>query len=164
MNNKHLSWIKEINNNFIIASRAYFLQCLVKHLSKHSTWFHCLIQHDCWTLQVTLNSNPTWICAIIFAKPIEVCHLRTSQLSSTILVLTVAISVYLSDADEFFTYSTFTMVWYSIQQSMLDNRRVTNHRGTSLTLLGRLALVVTISVDLAMPICSLTSPTLTKTW
>ena len=26
MNNKHLSWIKEINNNFIIASRAYFLQ------------------------------------------------------------------------------------------------------------------------------------------
>ena len=27
MNNKHLSWYKEINNNFIIASRAYFLQC-----------------------------------------------------------------------------------------------------------------------------------------
>ena len=26
MNNKHLSWIKEINNNFIIAPRAYFLQ------------------------------------------------------------------------------------------------------------------------------------------
>ena len=26
MNNKHLSWNKEINNNFIIASRAYFLQ------------------------------------------------------------------------------------------------------------------------------------------
>ena len=26
MNNKHLSWYKEINNNFIIASRAYFLQ------------------------------------------------------------------------------------------------------------------------------------------
>src|SRR5215216_7391229 len=26
MNNKHLSSIKEINNNFIIASRAYFLQ------------------------------------------------------------------------------------------------------------------------------------------
>src|SRR5215216_2980984 len=26
MNNKHLSCIKEINNNFIIASRAYFLQ------------------------------------------------------------------------------------------------------------------------------------------
>ena len=25
MNNKHLSWNKEINNNFIIASRAYFL-------------------------------------------------------------------------------------------------------------------------------------------
>ena len=25
MNNKHLSWYKEINNNFIIASRAYFL-------------------------------------------------------------------------------------------------------------------------------------------
>ena len=24
MNNKHLSWYKEINNNFIIASRAYF--------------------------------------------------------------------------------------------------------------------------------------------
>ena len=28
MNNKHLSWNKEINNNFIIASRAYFLQVL----------------------------------------------------------------------------------------------------------------------------------------
>ena len=28
MNNKHLSWYKEINNNFIIASRAYFLQSL----------------------------------------------------------------------------------------------------------------------------------------
>ena len=27
MNNKHLSWYKEININFIIASRAYFLQC-----------------------------------------------------------------------------------------------------------------------------------------
>ena len=26
MNNKHLSWYKEVNNNFIIASRAYFLQ------------------------------------------------------------------------------------------------------------------------------------------
>ena len=26
MNNKHLPWNKEINNNFIIASRAYFLQ------------------------------------------------------------------------------------------------------------------------------------------
>ena len=26
MNNKHLSWYKEINNNFIIASRAYFLK------------------------------------------------------------------------------------------------------------------------------------------
>ena len=26
MNNKHLSWYEEINNNFIIASRAYFLQ------------------------------------------------------------------------------------------------------------------------------------------
>ena len=26
MNNKHLSWNKKINNNFIIASRAYFLQ------------------------------------------------------------------------------------------------------------------------------------------
>ena len=26
MNNKHLSWNKEINNKFIIASRAYFLQ------------------------------------------------------------------------------------------------------------------------------------------
>ena len=25
MNNKHLSWNKEINNKFIIASRAYFL-------------------------------------------------------------------------------------------------------------------------------------------
>ena len=25
MNNKHFSWNKEINNNFIIASRAYFL-------------------------------------------------------------------------------------------------------------------------------------------
>ena len=27
MNNKHLSWNEEINNNFIIASREYFLQC-----------------------------------------------------------------------------------------------------------------------------------------
>ena len=26
MNNKHLSWYEEINNNFIIASRAYFHQ------------------------------------------------------------------------------------------------------------------------------------------
>ena len=26
MKNKHLSWYKEINNNFIIASRAYFFQ------------------------------------------------------------------------------------------------------------------------------------------
>ena len=26
MNNKHLSWYKEISNNFIISSRAYFLQ------------------------------------------------------------------------------------------------------------------------------------------
>ena len=30
MNNKHLSWYKEINNNFILASRAYFLH--VQHL------------------------------------------------------------------------------------------------------------------------------------
>ena len=28
MNNKHLSWYKEINSNFIIASRAYFLQIM----------------------------------------------------------------------------------------------------------------------------------------
>ena len=32
MNNKHLSWNKEINYNFIIASRAYFLQRV--HVSK----------------------------------------------------------------------------------------------------------------------------------
>ena len=30
MNNKHLSWYKDINNNFIIASRAYFLQNLTQ--------------------------------------------------------------------------------------------------------------------------------------
>ena len=29
MNNKHLSWNKEINNNFIIASIAYSLQIIV---------------------------------------------------------------------------------------------------------------------------------------
>ena len=34
MNNKHLSWNKEINNNFIIASRAYFLQYLDKVFKK----------------------------------------------------------------------------------------------------------------------------------
>ena len=31
MNNKNLSWYKEINNNFIITSRAYFLQLLTRH-------------------------------------------------------------------------------------------------------------------------------------
>ena len=28
MNNKHLSWYKEINNNFIIDSREYFFQTM----------------------------------------------------------------------------------------------------------------------------------------
>src|SRR3989337_2562389 len=40
MNNKHLSYNKEVNNNFIIASRAYFLQsptCTrVNNLDLHS--------------------------------------------------------------------------------------------------------------------------------
>ena len=34
MNNKHLSWYEEISNNFIIASRAYFLQMAVKDQEK----------------------------------------------------------------------------------------------------------------------------------
>src|SRR3954462_913678 len=43
MNNKHLSLNKEINNNFIIASRAYFLQ---NHLWK-----------DCYIMQEFKSSN-----------------------------------------------------------------------------------------------------------
>ena len=34
MNNKHLSWYKEINNNFIIASRAYFLHVYLRSEGK----------------------------------------------------------------------------------------------------------------------------------
>ena len=34
MNNKHLSWNKEINNSFIIASRAYFLQLEQENLHR----------------------------------------------------------------------------------------------------------------------------------
>ena len=46
MNNKHLSWYKEINNNFIIASRAYFLH---QHDPKGFTWHFIetkAIKHD----------------------------------------------------------------------------------------------------------------------
>ena len=37
MNNKHLSWYEEINNNFIIASRAYFLHKATKKTGKKKT-------------------------------------------------------------------------------------------------------------------------------
>ena len=38
MNNKHLSWNKEINNNFIIASRAYFLQISAYRQGAREAW------------------------------------------------------------------------------------------------------------------------------
>ena len=38
MNNKHLSWNKVINNNFIIASRAYFLQSEMGSLYENKVW------------------------------------------------------------------------------------------------------------------------------
>ena len=52
MNNKHLSWYKEINNNFIIASRAYFLQsptCTrVNNLVHIAIWFNINIHICIW--------------------------------------------------------------------------------------------------------------------
>ena len=49
MNNKYLSWNKEINNNFIIASRAYFLQsptCTgVNNLVHIVMWFNSNSSH-----------------------------------------------------------------------------------------------------------------------
>ena len=35
MNNKHLSWYKEINNNFIIASRAYLFHTIIAENSEN---------------------------------------------------------------------------------------------------------------------------------
>ena len=57
MNNKHLSWYKEINNNFIIASRAYFLQQELmrgaqpergKQQGKHTTHRHGMMHNQAW--------------------------------------------------------------------------------------------------------------------
>ena len=52
MNNKHSSWYKEINNNFIIASRAYFLQsptCTrVNNLVHIAMWFNTNIHICIW--------------------------------------------------------------------------------------------------------------------
>ena len=52
MNNKHLSWNNEINNNFIIASRAYFLQsptCTrVNNLVHIAVWFNTNIHIVVW--------------------------------------------------------------------------------------------------------------------
>ena len=52
MNNKHLSWNKEINNNFIIASRAYFLQsptCTrVNNLDHITMWLTSIVHIIMW--------------------------------------------------------------------------------------------------------------------
>ena len=52
MNNKHLSWYEEINNNFIIDSRAYFLQsptCTrVNNLVHITMWFNTNIHICMW--------------------------------------------------------------------------------------------------------------------
>ena len=52
MNNKHLSWNKEINNNFIIASRAYFLQsptCTkVNNLDHITMWLTSIVHIITW--------------------------------------------------------------------------------------------------------------------
>ena len=45
MHNKHLSWINEINNKFIISSRAYFLQYEIVEKIKSAMYF-CVIL-DC---------------------------------------------------------------------------------------------------------------------
>ena len=57
MNNKHLSWYKEINNNFIIASRAYFLQLydpvmllLLRELALVKVWTLGLVSKHCNTI------------------------------------------------------------------------------------------------------------------
>ena len=56
MNNKHLSWNKEINNNFIIASRAYFLQsptCTrVNSLVHIAMWFNTNIHICMWSVPI----------------------------------------------------------------------------------------------------------------
>ena len=64
MNNKHLSWNKEINNNFIIASRAYFLQSLtctrVNNLVHIIMWFNTNIHICMWlTPIVHIVMGPT---------------------------------------------------------------------------------------------------------
>ena len=56
MNNKHLSWYKEINNNFIIASREYFLQsptcARVNNLVHISMWLDTNIHIYMWLIPI----------------------------------------------------------------------------------------------------------------
>ena len=56
MNNKHLSWNKEINNNFIIASRAYFLESptftRVNNLVHIAMWFNTNIHICMWLIPI----------------------------------------------------------------------------------------------------------------
>ena len=78
MNNKHLSWNKEINNNFIIASRAYFLHTHGQpcqaflfdretnknkheniHRTQHTDYNSTIIQQRMNALR-TKRNNSTW--------------------------------------------------------------------------------------------------------
>ena len=73
MNNKHLSWYEEINNNFIIASRAYFLQSptctrvknldyIVMILTPMEFW--CWSCFSCGSVLVNMSATFTSICIL----------------------------------------------------------------------------------------------------
>ena len=62
MNNKHLSWYKEIDNNFIIASRAYFLQsptCTrVNNLVHIAMWLTPIVHIFMWLVHISMWLTP----------------------------------------------------------------------------------------------------------
>ena len=70
MNNKHLSWYKEINNNFIIASMAYFLHTLTYR--KDYDRSPILVGHQAPTRR---KYDRTWVLGV---ANIRVCFMNGS--------------------------------------------------------------------------------------
>ena len=56
MNNKHLSWYEEINNNFIIAYRAYFLHVGQAEYGPHQSGTVILFWRSCYLTMTNLQT------------------------------------------------------------------------------------------------------------
>ena len=95
MNNKHLSWYKEINNNFIIASRAYFLQsptCTRVNNLDYTVMILTPMEPWCWSCfaheRGLVNGSVMFKSVCILQISMSPTCTRVNNLDYTVMILT----------------------------------------------------------------------------